>query len=109
MSTLRPFFYCFFSFALHAAGRGTALLFNGLNFEQCQRVRSRFRPETGMSIPFRHGQIKVRVLKVFQLHRQERVIPLRDPIRGGSAKSPGQEFLMDYEKDKTGNFERGYS
>ena len=28
---------------------------------------------------------------------------------GGSAKSPGREFLMDYEKDKTGNFERGYS
>ena len=30
-------------------------------------------------------------------------------IFGGSAKSPGREFLMDYEKDKTGNFERGYS
>ena len=28
---------------------------------------------------------------------------------GGSAKSPGREFLMDYEKDKTGNFERGCS
>jgi len=31
------------------------------------------------------------------------------PRKGGSAKSPGREFLMDYEKDKTGNFERGYS
>ncbi len=30
-------------------------------------------------------------------------------MMGGSAKSPGREFLMDYEKDKTGNFERGYS
>ena len=30
-------------------------------------------------------------------------------VLGGSAKSPGREFLMDYEKDKTGNFERGYS
>ena len=40
---------------------------------------------------------------------QDTPIPAVPGKTGGSAKSPGREFLMDYEKDKTGNFERGYS
>ena len=36
-------------------------------------------------------------------------LPNRTDRLGGRAKSPGRVFLMAYEKDKTGNFERGYS
>ena len=36
-------------------------------------------------------------------------LPNRTARLGGSAKSPGRDFLMDYDKDKTGHFERGCS